>query len=143
VRWSGRLQVLQERPWLVADGAHNGDSAARLAEALVDCFPGMGRHLVLGTSVGKDVPRMLDALLRLCRTVTVTRSRHERSASLENLGRALAERGVTARTVPVVHEAIASALAAADPDEMVFVTGSLFVVGEALETYGPADGEMP
>jgi dihydrofolate synthase/folylpolyglutamate synthase len=140
VRWPGRLQVLQERPWLVLDGAHNGDSAVRLAEALVECFPASRRHLVLGTSVGKDVPRMLDALLPVCSTVTVTRSHHERSASLENLSRALAERGVVARTVPEVHSAIASALSLAAEDELVVVTGSLFVVGEALERFGPDAG---
>jgi dihydrofolate synthase/folylpolyglutamate synthase len=136
VRWPGRLQVVRERPWLVVDGAHNGDSAVRLAEALADCFHAGRRHLVFGTSAGKDVSRMLDALLPVVSTVTLARSHHERSASLDALTQTLAERGVTAVTVPEVREAVDRALAQAAPDDLVIVTGSLFVVGEVLEAYG-------
>ena len=110
VRWPGRLQVLRERPWLVVDGAHNGDSAARLAEALGECFAAGRRHLVFGTSVGKDVARMLDALLPLVSTVTLTRSHHERSVPLPDLANALATRGAEAIIVPKVREAIERAL---------------------------------
>ena len=137
VRWPGRLQVLRERPSLVVDGAHNGDSASRLAEALGECFAADRRHLVFGTSVGKDVARMLDALLPIAATVTLTRSHHERSVPLDQLFQALESRGVAASIVPEVREAVGSALAQADPGDLVIVTGSLFVVGEALEAYGP------
>jgi dihydrofolate synthase / folylpolyglutamate synthase len=140
VDWPGRLQVIRERPWLVLDGAHNGDSAARLAEALGDCFGDRRRHLVFGTSVGKDVTRMMDALLPAVSTVTLTRSHHERSVSLDVLAQALAARGVTATTVPEVSEAVAQALVRAGADDVVIVTGSLFVVGEVLEGYGAAAG---
>lgn len=137
VRWPGRLQVLRERPWLVVDGAHNGDSAVRLTEALGECFEAERRHLVFGTSVGKDVSRMLDALLPLAATLTLTRSHHERSVPLDQLSQATAARGVTAAIVPEVRAAVGHALAQADPGDLVIVTGSLFVVGEALEAYGP------
>jgi dihydrofolate synthase/folylpolyglutamate synthase len=140
VRWPGRLQIVLERPWLVVDGAHHGDSAARLAEALRECFGAERRHLVFGTSVGKDVPRMLDALLPLASTVTLTRSHHERSVPLDVLARSLAERGVTATTVPEVREAVGQALSQAGADDLVIVTGSLFVVGEVLEAYEAAGG---
>jgi dihydrofolate synthase/folylpolyglutamate synthase len=136
VRWPGRLQVVRERPWLVVDGAHNGDSAVRLAEALTDCFDAGRRHLVFGTSAGKDVARMLDALLPVVSTVTLTRSHHDRSASLDALTQSLAERGAAAVTVPEVREAVERALAQAAPDDLVIVTGSLFLVGEVLEAYG-------
>ena len=137
VRWPGRLQVLRERPWLVVDGAHNGASAVRLAEALGECFPPGRRHLVFGTTMGKDVSRMLDALLPISATATLTRSHHERSEPLDQFGQAVEARGVTATIVPEVREAIGHALAQAGPGDVIIVTGSLFVVGEALEAYGP------
>ena len=136
VRWPGRLQVLHEHPWLVVDGAHNGDSAVRLAEAITECFGSARRHLILGTSVGKDVSRMLDALLPIAATVTLTRSHHERSVPLDDLATMLTARGVPTLVVPEVREAIAGALARATAEELVLVTGSLFVVGEALEAFG-------
>jgi dihydrofolate synthase/folylpolyglutamate synthase len=92
---------------------------------------------VFGTSVGKDVSRMLDALLPIASTVTLTRSHHERSVPLDQLSRAMEARGVTATVIPEVREAVASALAQADPTDLVIVTGSLFVVGEVLEAHGP------
>ncbi|MGE3268537.1 MAG: folylpolyglutamate synthase/dihydrofolate synthase family protein [Chloroflexota bacterium] len=133
VRWPGRLQVLQKRPWLVVDGAHNGDSAVRLAEAMSDCFPAGRRSLILGTSVGKDVARILDALLPIASSVTLTRSHHERSVPLDALAKTVAGRGVPAQIVPEVRDAIAQTLAQAASSDVILVTGSLFVVGEALE----------
>jgi len=140
VRWSGRLQVLRQRPWLVLDGAHNGDSAARLAEALRACFPATRCRLVFGTSVGKDVSRMLDALLPVASDVTLTRSHHERSVPLDELAAALRERGIEPASVADVHEAVSAALQRSGPDDLVIVTGSLFVVGEALEGFGETPG---
>lgn len=139
VRWPGRLDVLRERPWLVVDGAHNGDSAARLAEALTACFPVAARHLVFGTSVGKDVARMLDALLPATDRVTVTRSHHERSVPLDDLAMALGARGRTPASIPDVRDAVTDALQQAAPDDLIIVTGSLFVVGEALEAFGAGE----
>lgn len=135
VRWPGRFQVIRERPWLIVDGAHNGDSAGRLVEALDDCFPDTRRHLVFGTSVGKDLPRMLDALLPAAASVRVTRSRHERSVGLDELASAIRGRGMAARATPDVPSAVDAALAEAAPDDLVVVTGSLFVVGEALAAF--------
>jgi dihydrofolate synthase / folylpolyglutamate synthase len=141
--WPGRLQVLRAHPWLVVDGAHNGDSAHRLAEAVRECFQPSHIHLILGTSVGKDVARMLDALLPLADVVTLTRSHHERSVPLDDLAQALSERAVTASVVPEVHQAVSAALAQAAPKELILVTGSLFVVGEALERFGAAGEVAP
>lgn len=139
VRWPGRLQVLRKRPWLVVDGAHNGDSAVRLAEAVAECFAAERRHLILGTSLGKDVSRMLDALLPISASVTLTRSHHERSVPLDELARALTARGAATTIVPEVGEAIRGALAQAGSGDLILVTGSLFVVGEALEAFGDAE----
>jgi dihydrofolate synthase/folylpolyglutamate synthase len=141
VVWPGRFQVLRERPTLVIDGAHNGDSAARLAEALVEAFGERRRHLIFGTSVGKDLRRMFDALLPIASTVTLTRSHHERSVPLPDLADTLAARGLATRIEPEVRDAVQRALDEAAPDDLVVVTGSLFVVGEVLEAFGADDAQ--
>ncbi|MCC6176022.1 MAG: bifunctional folylpolyglutamate synthase/dihydrofolate synthase [Chloroflexi bacterium] len=132
VRWPGRLQVLRERPCVVADGAHNGDSAVKLVAALRECFGATRYHLVFGSSVGKDLDRMLTALLPGAATVTLTRSQHERSVPLEALAQVVRDRGATPVIVPDVRPAVEAAIARAAPEEVVVITGSLFVVGEAL-----------
>jgi dihydrofolate synthase/folylpolyglutamate synthase len=91
---------------------------------------------VFGTSAGKDVPRMLDALVPVAADVTLTRSHHERSVPLDDLAATLEARGVQPASIPDVRDAITSALHRSGPDDLVLVTGSLFVVGEALEAFG-------
>lgn len=130
-------------PHLVVDAAHNGDSATRLAEAIRECFGAVACHLVFGMSAGKDLAGILDGLLPIASTVTVTRSRHERSAPLESLADVLAQRGVHASMEPSVERAVEATLRGAEPDALVLVTGSVFIVGEVLETFAPASIEVP
>ncbi len=136
VDWPGRLQVLSERPLLVLDGAHNAASAQALRKAIDSAFHFQRLLLVIGLSEGKDARGVLDAFFSASHepAVYLTRSRHERSAApadLEPLVRAAAPQAEVS-----VHAdlpaALAAALAAAHPDDLVLVTGSLFLVGEAL-----------
>jgi dihydrofolate synthase/folylpolyglutamate synthase len=134
VDWPGRLQVLAEQPLVVVDGAHNAASAVVLRTALGQVFTFDRLHLVVGLSAGKDARGVLDALAPLAHGVYLTRSHHERSeapAALEPLVRAAAPGAVVtvADDVPV---ALERALANARPDDLVLVTGSLFLVGETL-----------
>jgi dihydrofolate synthase/folylpolyglutamate synthase len=135
VDWPGRLQVLAERPLVVLDGAHNAASADVIRRALDSAFEFDRLKLVLGLSEGKDALGVLRLLGPRAGSVFLTRSRHERSAApatLEPLVRAAAPNASVA-LFPDVAAALEAALAVAKPDDMVLVTGSLFVVGEALE----------
>ena len=133
VSWPGRIQVLHERPWVVADGAHNVDSALRLVEALGECFPHRRLHLVLGMTEGKDVAAVLDALLPAADRLTVTQSTHYRALAAQELAHAVVARGVTPRVAPDVRAALQQALGEADAADLICVTGSLFVAAEAIE----------
>ena len=138
VVWPGRLEVVGERPTLVVDGAHNDDSARRLREALAEVFRYRRLILVLGTSADKDVAGIIRELAPAAEAVVVTRSRHPRSAPTEQLAgycRGQVDAVVEAADVPA---ALARALARATPEDLVCVTGSLFVVAEAREALGLA-----
>jgi dihydrofolate synthase/folylpolyglutamate synthase len=90
--------------------------------------------LVLGLSLGKDARGVLEALAPRAHGVWLTRSKHERSAppsELEPLVRSVAPHA----SVAIEDDgprALEAALAAAGPRDLVLVTGSLFLVGEAL-----------
>lgn len=141
VQWPGRLQILRERPLVVVDGAHNGDSAARLAEALRECFEYRRLHLVLGLSQGKDAAGILDALLPRADRLSVTRSRHERAYPADRLADLIRARGKPARVEPDVAQALRHSVAEADHEDLVCVTGSLFLVAEAIEAAGAGSWE--
>lgn len=134
VDWPGRLQVLRRAPLLVLDGAHNAFSADVLSHALEQNFTFRRLLVVLGLTEGKDAHGVLDALGWRADRLYVTRSRHERSTEPGALA-ALAHDRVADLRVLVrddVGQAIEAALAEAHADDLVLVTGSLFVVGEAL-----------
>jgi dihydrofolate synthase/folylpolyglutamate synthase len=134
VDWPGRLQVLSARPLVVVDGAHNAASAEVLRRSLDTVFQFHRLILVLGLTEGKDALGVLKSLAPRADRVLLTRSRHERSSApltLEPIARQSAPRAhITA--FADAPSALDAALAAAGPDDLVLVTGSLFLVGESL-----------
>lgn len=133
VRWHGRLEVLGERPWLIVDGAHNGDSAKRLREAIEDYFPARKVVLVMGASRDKDMSAIARELAPVAQAVVVTQSRNPRAASGENLAAVWADLGYGALKTASVPGAVEEGRALAGAQGVVLVTGSLFVVAEARE----------
>ena len=133
VRWPGRLEVLRERPLVVADGAHNGDSARRLREALRDYFQFDRLILVSGVSQDKTVEDMARELAPPAALVIATSSHHPRAGEPSAVATAYAAAGAATETAPSVAAALERALAVASPEDLVCVVGSLFVAAEARE----------
>jgi dihydrofolate synthase/folylpolyglutamate synthase len=133
VRWPGRLEVLREGPLVVADGAHNGDSARRLREALRDYFQFRRLILVSGVSQDKTVGDMARELAPLAALVIATCSRHPRAGDPTAVAAAYTAAGAATETSPSVAAALERAIAVAAPEDLVCVVGSLFVVAEARE----------
>ena len=134
VEWPCRLEVLRRSPLVIADGAHNPHSAGRLVEAMRSLIPGRRLTLVVGVSRNKDVEGVAYELSQLSPAdVVTTRSRHPRSAQPELLAREFERYGSLARTADSVAEAVDEVVASASEDDVVLVTGSLFVAAEARE----------
>ena len=133
VRWAGRFQILSHHPLLVVDGAHNPDSARKLRESLVEYFDFDRAILVTGVSCDKDIDGIVSELVPLFDKVIVTRAHHPRSMALERLTVAFNRHGVEAQVAQSVPEALSLAMSIAGAGDLVCVTGSLFVVAEAIE----------
>jgi dihydrofolate synthase/folylpolyglutamate synthase len=141
-QWPGRLEIVEGAPPVVIDGAHNGDSAARLIDSLRELLPGRPIVLVFGASRNKDLGRMLEPLAPAVRLWVLTRSSHPRAFDdLQALHDQIAEQ--VGYEIPMLIEpdpvqALARARALAGADEIVCVTGSLFVAAAAREALGLA-----
>jgi dihydrofolate synthase/folylpolyglutamate synthase len=134
VRWPGRFEIMRREPYLVIDGAHNADSAAKLAAALNDYFPGQPVTLIFGASSDKDVDGMLRELLRpevQVRRVILAQAVHPRAQDPEELAERMRDLRVSMEVRTSVAEAVAHGLVTASPNEVVLACGSLFVVAEA------------
>lgn len=134
VRWPGRMEVIGRDPLVVLDGAHNRDSAERLAEGLREYFHYRQLILVVGVSKGKDLDGIADELAPLTARVICTQSTHPRAAPPEEIVPAFLARGLPTETAPDVQTALALARLAAAGDDLICVMGSLFIVAEARES---------
>ena len=135
VFWAGRMQVVQRDPVLVLDGAHDVLSARRLREGLERHFPGARFIIVLGLMSDKDMPGIVRELLPLAHMVVATRSRNPRSlAPVHIVNEVVPRGGIAASEADSVASAVGYALALARREDFICITGSLYVVGEALES---------
>jgi dihydrofolate synthase/folylpolyglutamate synthase len=139
----GRVELLGRRPWLVVDAAHTAASARALAAALAG-IPRVRTHLVLSVSAGKDLAAILDALLPLAHSVTVTRAEPARSLDPSALGQAIeaAAPGVPVRSIPNPHLALRAAREALGPDDLLVATGSVYLAGIARSVLGGAQAPV-
>ncbi|MFN2607681.1 MAG: folylpolyglutamate synthase/dihydrofolate synthase family protein [Acidimicrobiales bacterium] len=133
LRLPGRLEVVARSPLCVLDGAHNPAGAAAASEAVSEAFGAAGgRILVVGMLVGRDPAEMLAALgAGASRLVVACPPPSPRALDPTVVAAAAADLGVDAEVADTVPAAVALALSLARPDELVLVSGSLYVVGAA------------
>ena len=91
-------------------------------------------HVVFGMVSDKDIDHILP-LLRKEFAYYVCRANIERAMDQEKLAAKMRENGLNCKTYPSVKEAIEAAKAAASDEDVIFITGSCFVVGEALSDF--------
>lgn len=133
VRWPGRLEVLHERPLVVADGAHNRDSARRLREALVDYFACDRALFIIGSGGDKDIAGLAEELAPLASRVVAVRADHPRAMDPQRIAEAFGRQKIETELQDSVGSAIDSALATIGADGVICIAGSLFVAAEARE----------
>ena len=134
-RWPGRFQIVCRDPIVVLDGAHNAAGAACLAAALAEHFPGRRLALVLGVLRDKNYDEMCRILAPLADRIACTRVQSERSNDPELLAELCRRANPQAEVRAFADVATAYQAACAQPD-VVVITGSLFLVGEALSRLG-------
>ncbi len=137
--WPGRFELIDGPPRILIDGAHNGDSAEKLWQAITQELPHRRLILILGASRDKDIAAIAAALAPHAAQIIITRASHPKAMDLDRIA-AEVEPFTTAplQIVPVVAEALAAARSLAAPDDLICVTGSLFVAGAAREALGLA-----
>jgi dihydrofolate synthase/folylpolyglutamate synthase len=105
----------------------------RLREAILEYFNYSRLILIIGVSSDKDLAGMLKELEPLANVIIATRSRHPRALPLGALVRLIGESRYRAIESRSVADAIHRALHMAGRDDLICVTGSLFVAAEAIE----------
>jgi dihydrofolate synthase/folylpolyglutamate synthase len=138
IRVPGRLQIVDEEPLTLLDGAHNPEGIAALAESLPEIAA--GRENVVGVvSIldDKDAAGMLASLMRHCHAMVFTSSHNPRALpppTLQSLARQL--HGPPAESVRDPEAAVQRARVLAGPDGVVLATGSIYLVADLVRPAG-------
>jgi len=129
-KWPGRLERIHEKPTVYLDGAHNPSGARALAEFWKEHFASGRIILVYGAMRDKAVPEIAEILFPRASEVILTRPEQFRSASPETIRELAAHLNGNIICEQEPWDALQVALRMASPDDAIFVTGSLFLVGD-------------
>jgi len=133
VQWEGRLQILNRKPLIVADGAHNQDSMHKLCEALKQYFKFDKAILIIGMSADKDISGIIGELAPVFGRVIATRSVHPRSMLTAPIAAEFKKYDIEVKQTEDISVALPMALRMAGENDLICVTGSLFVASGAIE----------
>ena len=139
-RWPGRLEAICEQPLVLLDGAHNPAGARALARFQDECLAGRRVVLVYGAMRDKAVPEIAEILFPRAELVVLTRPEQFRTAAPETVRELAAHLNANIVIEPEPEAALARALAAASPNDVILVTGSLFLVGDIKRRCAPSIG---
>jgi dihydrofolate synthase/folylpolyglutamate synthase len=135
-RWPGRFQVLPAQsgwPEIVLDVAHNPAGAWALRSALSEGYDYRPLIFVFAALADKAISEMADILFPLARRVIATRVDNPRSASPEQIREAGKRTGAEIELATDIVTALECARGSAEADSVIVVTGSIYLVGEAMQ----------
>jgi dihydrofolate synthase/folylpolyglutamate synthase len=134
-RVPGRLQIIDEEPLTLLDGAHNPDGIVALVESLAEPFAAGRTPRVAVVSIldDKDAAGMLGELAATCEALICTRSHNPRALSPGTLQSLVGQLdGPPSEIIAEPRKALARARELAGASGLVLATGSIYLVADLL-----------
>jgi dihydrofolate synthase / folylpolyglutamate synthase len=133
-KWPGRLERVAQSPDIILDGAHNPAGVRALCVYIRRFFAGRKVWIIYATMRDKSVDEIGEALLPLAQEVILTQIESERALRPEAMLEMFAGHP-SLRTASNLERALQMVRAEAAPEDAVFITGSLYLVGEARRIF--------
>jgi len=128
--WPGRCEVIRKNPLIVLDGAQNAASMRALAETIKQEFKYKKLILVLGISSDKDIAGICKIICPLADKIILTQANSSRATDADAIAKQAKRYQKQIIKTRTVKAAKKEALNIAGKEDLILVTGSLFVVGE-------------
>jgi dihydrofolate synthase/folylpolyglutamate synthase len=130
VKWEGRLEMLSHNPRIVVDGAHNPAGISALCRSLTADFSYERLICIFGVLSDKDWKGMLRRLTGVAHHIILTSLRMSRAVTVDELDRVAEKLGVSCESIPEASMALERACSLAGKNDLICVTGSIYLVGE-------------
>jgi dihydrofolate synthase / folylpolyglutamate synthase len=132
----GRMEMLSQTPRVVADAAHNAASVDAMMRAIGQYIPYDSMVVIFGCCADKDVPGMLERITSGADKVIFTKVDNIRSADPNELAAQYVELyGKMAQVAATLADAMAIAHRAVTKEDLICITGSFYLVGEAKKLF--------
>jgi dihydrofolate synthase/folylpolyglutamate synthase len=128
--WPGRLERISDRPEIYVDGTHNPAGAREIAVFWEQFLPGRNIYLIYGAMRDKAVDEIAGLLFPRAAAVIFTAPAQSRAISAPLLAEMTGYHASRAEVIPDPAQALERALELAAPGDVIFITGSLYLVGE-------------
>jgi len=137
IKWTGRLEIIQNNPTLVLDGAHNPNGVKIVKQALEEIFSYHRLILVLAIFADKDYKKMIQILAPNADLIITTKTKNLRAASPQIIAKEAAKYIDENKIIVTenITQAINCALSKSKQDDLICITGSLYTVGEAKKYF--------
>ena len=128
----GRMEIISTNPRIIIDGAHNAASIEALMQAIGQSVPYDSMVVIFGCNEDKDIKGMLQQLQFGADKVVFTRSNSVKAMSPEKLAELYNEMsGKMCQCASSLGEALALAKSAVSGEDLICITGSFYLVGQA------------
>jgi dihydrofolate synthase / folylpolyglutamate synthase len=134
--WPGRLQIIQKDPYVILDGAQNSASALALTDSVRKIFNYKKLICVFGISSDKDIKGVSDILDNASDVIILTKAKdNPRAEDISKLRQNFSNSRPGLVESDNIDDAMRKALEIAKEDDLILITGSLFVVGDAIKYF--------
>jgi dihydrofolate synthase/folylpolyglutamate synthase len=133
--WEARLEVLQNHPLFLLDGAHNPAGVDVLCRSFKKDFSYRRLILIFGVLADKDYCRMLQKIIPLAPIIILTQLRTKRAALVNDIMETVKKMGYPAIVTKNVNQAIERAQALAKKQDLICATGSFYLAGEVKQAF--------
>jgi dihydrofolate synthase/folylpolyglutamate synthase len=142
VKLSGRMEMICDDPRIMIDGAHNAASIRALIHAIGQNIPYDSMVMIFGCNFDKDIKGMLNELRFGADKVIFTRSTSPKAMSPEDLAEMYTEMcGKMCQTATALGESLQLAKSAVDREDLICITGSFYLIGQAKIRFQPNQPE--
>ena len=130
VRWIGRLEVMNKNPLVVIDGAHNIQGISKLKTNIEKYFKYNRLFLLLGILADKEVEKMVEVIVKDAYKVYALTPLSTRAENAAELKKVIDKYNDNCIAYESYDEALKSALDEADENDLILVSGSLYMIGD-------------
>lgn len=130
VKWPGRLEIINDNPLVVIDGAHNVDGIRMLSKNINDYFKFNNIILILGILKDKQVDEMIKIIVPKAKKIFVVTPNSTRGESAEKLKDKILYYNADCEAIDSYEDAYCRAEKCSQKDDIILICGSLYMVGD-------------